>query len=149
MDLAFQSGGYVEKIYHAKNPSGGMRNVDQGDWIAKGTVQAVVRQQDYLDKLQQAHAQLGRAQAEQEKAKLSFDRVAALYSTQSATKPDYDSAKAQLDSTTGSVSGAQAQISEAKVALDDASLRVGHEPGSRVPAYVFPSPRRRGAMPLV
>ena len=123
VDLAFQSGGYVDKIYQVKNPSGGMRNVDQGDWIAKGTVLAVVRQQDYLDKLQQAQAQLGRAQAEHEKAKLSFDRVDALYSTQSATKPDYDSAKAQLDTTTASVSGAQAQISEAKVALDDASLR--------------------------
>ena len=123
VDLAFQSGGYVDKIYQVRNPSGGLRNVDQGDWIAKGTVLAVVRQQDYLDKLQQAQAQLGRAQAEQEKAKLSFDRVAALYSTQSATKPDYDSAKAQLDSTTASVSGAQAQISEANVALDDASLR--------------------------
>ena len=123
VDLAFQSGGYVDKIYQVKNPSGGMRNVDQGDWIAKGTVLAIVRQQDYVDKLQQAQAQLARSQAEQEKAKLSFDRVAALYSTQSATKPDYDSAKAQLDSTTASVSGAQAQISEAKVALQDASLR--------------------------
>jgi multidrug efflux system membrane fusion protein len=123
VELAFQSGGYIDKIYQVKNPSGGMRNVDQGDWIPKGTVLAVVRQQDYLDKLQQAQAQLARAQAEQEKAKLSFDRVAALYSTQSATKPDYDSAKAQLDSTTASVSGTQAQISEAKVALDNASLR--------------------------
>jgi RND family efflux transporter MFP subunit len=123
VDLAFQSGGYVDKIYQVRNPSGGKRNVDQGDWIAKGTVLAVVRQQDYLDKLQQAQAQLARSQAEQEKAKLSYDRVAALYSAQSATKPDYDSAKAQLDSTTASVSGAQAQISEAKVALDDASLR--------------------------
>ena len=33
------------------------------------------RQQDYMDKLQQAQAQLARGQAEQEKAKLSFDRV--------------------------------------------------------------------------
>ena len=98
VDLAFQSGGYVDKIYQVRNPSGGKRNVDQGDWIAKGTVLAVVRQQDYLDKLQQAQAQLARSQAEQEKAKLSYDRVAALYSAQSATKPDYDSAKAQLDS---------------------------------------------------
>ena len=122
VDLSFQSGGYVEKIYQVKNPSGGMRNVDQGDWIAKGTVLAVVRQQDYKDKLQQAQSQLARAQAEQEKAKLSYDRVNALYATQSATKPDYDSAKAQLDTTTASVSGAQAQISEAKVALEDASL---------------------------
>lgn len=123
VDLAFQSAGYVDSIYQVKSPSGGMRNVDPGDWVPKGTVLAVVRQQDYIDKLDQAKAQLTRAQAEQQKAKLSFDRVSALYSTQSATKPDYDSAQAQLESTTASVSGAKAQISEATIALDYCSLR--------------------------
>jgi RND family efflux transporter MFP subunit len=123
VDLSFKSNGYIERLHQVKNPSGGTRNVDQGDWIPNGTVLAVVSQQDYIDKLQQAQAQLARSQAEQEKARLSFERVSALYSTQSATKPDYDSAKAQLDSTTASVSGAQAQISEAKVALDYCSLR--------------------------
>src|SRR5580693_3044032 len=87
VDLAFQSGGYVESIRQVKSPSGGMRNIDQGDWVQKGTVLAVVRQQDYLDKVQQAQAQVTRSQAEFEKAKLSFDRVSALYSSQSATKP--------------------------------------------------------------
>jgi RND family efflux transporter MFP subunit len=123
VNLAFQSGGYVDRIRQVKNPSGGTRNIDQGDWVQKGTVLAVVRQQDYLDKLQQAKAQLARSQAEYEKAKLSFDRVSALYAAQSATKPDYDSAKAQLDSTTASVSGAQAQLSEANVALAYCSLQ--------------------------
>jgi RND family efflux transporter MFP subunit len=121
--LSFQSGGYVDSIRQVKSPSGGMRNVDQGDWVQKGTVLAVVRQQDYLDKVQQAQAQVARSQAEFEKAKLSFDRVSALYSSQSATKPDYDSAQAQLTSTQASVSGAQAQLSEANVALDYCSLK--------------------------
>ena len=123
VDLSFKSNGYVERLHQVNNPSGGRRNVDQGDWIPKGTVLAAVSQQDYIDKLQQAQAQLARGQAEQEKARLSFERVSSLYSTQSATKPDYDSAKAQMESTTASVSGAQAQISEAKVALDYRSLR--------------------------
>jgi multidrug efflux system membrane fusion protein len=86
-------------------------------------VLAVVRQQDYIDKVQQATAQLGRAQAEYEKAKLTFDRTSALYNSQSATKPDYDSAKAQLDSTTASVSGAKAQVSEANIALSNCELK--------------------------
>jgi RND family efflux transporter MFP subunit len=123
VNLAFQSGGYVDRIRQVKSPSGGMRNIDQGDWVQKGTVLAVVRQQDYLDKVQQAKAQLARAQAEYDKAKLTFDRVAALYASQSATKPDYDSAQAQLASTTASVSGAQAQLSEANVALAYCSLQ--------------------------
>ena len=123
VDLAFQSGGYVDSIRQVSNPSGGMRNLDQGDYVAKGTVLAVVRQQEYLDKVQQAKAQLTRAQAENDKAKLTFERTAALYGAQSATKPDYDSAQAQLASTTASVSGAQAQVSEANVALGYTELR--------------------------
>jgi RND family efflux transporter MFP subunit len=121
--LAFQSSGYVDSIRQVKSPSGGMRNIDQGDWVQKGTVLAVVRQQDYLDRVQQAKAQLARAQADNDKAKLTWDRVSALYASQSATKPDYDSAQTQLASTTASVSGAQAQLSEANVALSYCSLR--------------------------
>ena len=123
VDLSFQSGGYVDRIRQVKSPSGGMRNIDQGDFAEKGTVLAVVRQQDYLDKLQQAKAQQGRAQADYDKAKLTFDRTAALYASQSATKPDYDNAQAQLASATASVSGAQAQVSEANVALGYCELR--------------------------
>ncbi len=123
VDLAFQSGGYVDSIRQVKSPSGGMRNIDQGDWVPKGTVLAVVRQQDYKDKLEQANAQLARSQAEYEKAKLTFDRTSALYASHSATKPDYDSATAQLASTTASVSGAKAQVSEANVALAYCELR--------------------------
>jgi RND family efflux transporter MFP subunit len=123
VDLAFQSGGYVDRIRQVKSPSGGMRNIDQGDWVQKGTVLAVVRQQDYQDKLQQANAQLARAEAEYDKAKLTFDRTSALYGSHSATKPDYDSATAQLASTTASVSGAKASVSEANVALAYCELR--------------------------
>jgi RND family efflux transporter MFP subunit len=123
VNLAFQSGGYVESIRQVRSPGGGMRSIDQGDWVQKGTVLAVVRQQDYQDKLQQAKAQLARSQAEYDKAKLTFDRVSALYASQSATKPDYDSAQAQLASTTASVSGAEAQVSEANVALAYCELR--------------------------
>ena len=123
VDLAFQSSGYVDHVLQVKSASGGMRNVDQGDWARKGAVLAVVRQDTYKDKLGQAKAQLSRTQAEREKAQLSFDRTSALYSAQSATKPDFDSAKAQLDSATASVSGAEAQVGEAQTALGYCFLR--------------------------
>jgi len=123
VDLAFKSNGYVDRILQVKSVDGGMRNVDQGDWVKRGTVLALVQQQDYLDKLQQAKAQLSRSEAEYQKAKLSFDRTSALYAAQAATKPDLDNAQAQLDSTTASVSSSKAQISEAQVALDYCSLR--------------------------
>ena len=121
VDLAFKSNGYVDSVLQVKSTRR-LRNVDQGDWVKKGTVLAVVHQQDYLDKLEQAKAQLARAQAEYDKAKLAFDRTSALYASQSATKPDYDSATAQRDTTAASVEAAKAQISEAQVALTYCSL---------------------------
>jgi RND family efflux transporter MFP subunit len=123
VNLAFQSSGYVDHVRQVKNAGGGMRNIDQGDWVTRGTVLAVVNQQNYQDKLAQAKAQLAGYQAEHEKAQSTFDRTSALYSTQSATKPDLDSAKAQLDSSAASVSAAQAQISEAQTALAYCSLK--------------------------
>lgn len=122
VDLAFKSNGYVESVLQVPSANGGRRNVDQGDWVKKDTVLAVVSRQDYLDKVQQADAQLSRAQAEYLKDKLSFDRTSALYSSQSATKPELDSAQAQLDSATAAVSAAKAQVSEAHIALDYCSL---------------------------
>ena len=123
VDLAFKSPGYVESIRQVRSANGGMRNVDVGDFVTKGTVLAVVQQQDYADKLEQAKAQLDRAQSDYERAKLSFDRTNILYSTQSATKPDFDNAKAQFDSAAAAVKNAKASISEAQVALDYCSLR--------------------------
>lgn len=122
VDLAFKSSGYVDRILQVKSADGHMRNVDQGDWVRKGAVLALVHPRDFQDSLQQAQAQLRREQAENEKAKLTFDRTSALYAVQSATKPDYDSAKAQLDATTASVSLAKAQVSEAQTALRYCSL---------------------------
>src|ERR1700761_458711 len=89
VNLAFQSSGYVASIRQVKSPSGGSRNIDQGDWVKKGTILAVVQQQDYQDKVKQAKAQVDGYQAELEKAKQTFDRVSALYASQSATKPDF------------------------------------------------------------
>ena len=38
VNLAFQSGGYVDHVRQVKSANGGMRNIDQGDWVTKGTV---------------------------------------------------------------------------------------------------------------
>lgn len=123
VDLAFKSGGYVQSIRQVRGADGRIRNVDTGDWVTKGTVLAVVRQQDYVDQREQATAQLARAQADFEHAQLNFDRTSKLYSAQSATKPDYDNAKAQLDSSTAAVNNAKAVLAQAQTALNDSSLR--------------------------
>jgi multidrug efflux system membrane fusion protein len=48
-------------VRQVKGPEGRVRNIDQGDWVKKGTVLAQVHQQDYLAKLEQAKAQLAHA----------------------------------------------------------------------------------------
>ena len=57
-----------------RDADGHIRNVDQGDYISQGTVLAVVQKDQYQQKLDQAKASLAKANAEHERAKLSFGR---------------------------------------------------------------------------
>ncbi|PYV90629.1 MAG: efflux RND transporter periplasmic adaptor subunit [Acidobacteria bacterium] len=123
VDLAFKSGGYVVGIRQVRGADGRMRNMDTGDWVSRGTVLALVRQQDYTDRREQARAQLARAQADHEHAKLTYDRISNLYSAQSATKPEFDQAKAQYDSAVAALNNAKAFLAESQTAVDDSSLR--------------------------
>ncbi len=107
VDLAFKSNGYLASIRQVRDADGHVRNIDQGDYVTKGTVLATVQQDDYQQKLDQAKAQLDRAQAEHERAKLSFERISALYKVGAATKPDYDDTNAQFQSTQAAVDNAE------------------------------------------
>jgi RND family efflux transporter MFP subunit len=151
VNLAFKVGGYVEEVLQMKGADGGMRDVQGGDWVKKGTVLARVRQIDYLEQVNQAKAQLGSSQASWqqakaslamanaslEKAQLDFGRATNLYATQSMTKSDYDAAKANLGTSQASVNQAQAHVAgaqsnvaaararlkQAEIALGDSSLK--------------------------
>jgi RND family efflux transporter MFP subunit len=123
VDLAFKSNGYLASVRQVKDADGKLRNIDQGDWVTKGTVLAVVQQDDYQQKLQQARAQLDRAKANAERAKLSFDRMSVLYKAGAATAPDYDNANAQMLDTQASIEAAKASVTEAQIALAYCELR--------------------------
>lgn len=126
VDLAFKSNGYIQSIrqVHSPNsPDGHMRNVGEGDWVTKGTVLATVQQDEFQEKLSQAHAQLAKAQSDYDRAKLSFDRTSALFAANAVTKPDYDNATAQLESAKASIQNAQASVTEAGIALGYCQLR--------------------------
>ncbi len=123
VDLAFKSGGYLASIRQVRDADGHIRNIDQGDYVAKGTVLATVQQDDFQQKLTQAKAQLDKAQADHERAKLSFGRMSALYAAGAATKPDYDDTNAQDQSTAAAVDAAKAQVTEAQIALDYCQLK--------------------------
>ena len=123
VDLAFKSNGYLASIRQVKDADGKTRNIDVGDWVTKGTVLAVVQQDDYKERLQQANAQLDRARANAERAKLQFDRMSVLYQAGAATKPDYDRANSEMLDTQASIESAKASVSEAQIALAYCELR--------------------------
>ncbi len=106
-----------------RDADGHIRNIDQGDAVTQGTVLAVVQKDQYQQKLDQAKASLAKAQAEHERAKLSFDRMTVLYKAGAATQPDFDDTRAQEQSTQAAVDNANAQIAEAQLALSYCDLR--------------------------
>ena len=130
VDLAFKSNGYLASIRQVKDADGHVRNIDIGDYVTQGTVLATVQQDDFKEKLAQAKASLDRSQAENERAKLSYERVTKLFAVGAATKPDLDDATAQLASTTAAVANSKAQVSEAQLALGYCELRAPFRDGS-------------------
>jgi len=123
VDLSFKSNGYLASIKQVKDADGQTRNIDIGDFVTQGTVLATVQQDEFRDKLAQAKASLARAQAENERARLSYERISTLFSVGAATKPDLDDVTAQVASTEASVANAKAQVSEAQLALGYCELR--------------------------
>src|SRR5712671_2518730 len=89
VDLAFKSGGYVESILQVRGADGRMRNVQEGDWVTRGTGLARVRDSDYVANANVAKAQLAQAQAAMEQARLDFERTDALFRTDSVTSPQF------------------------------------------------------------
>jgi RND family efflux transporter MFP subunit len=123
VDLAFKSGGYIESIFQVRGADGRMRNVQEGDWVAGGTVLARVRESDYIANVNVARAQLAQAQAAWEQARPDFERTDVLYRTDSVTKPQYDAAKARLDSAKAGADSAASALSQAETALNDCALK--------------------------
>ncbi len=123
VELAFKSNGYLSSIRQVRDATGKMRNIDQGDWVTKGTVLATVSQDEYKSKLQQANAQLARSNSNYERAKLSFDRMSILYKDGAATVSDYDNSRAEMQDGAAAIDNAKASIAEAELALGYCELR--------------------------
>jgi len=153
VELAFKVGGYVREILQVRGADARLRDVQEGDRVAKGTVVARIRESDYVARVeqaisqqteaekskdlavsqlaeaqaarQQAASQLAEAQAAYEKAGLDMERAKNLYGTQSLTKVDYDAAKARFDETRARVDAAKAQIGAAEARERAAQDQIG------------------------
>jgi multidrug efflux system membrane fusion protein len=105
--------------------SGTVREVgpQEGDPVRRGMVLARVDPGDARDRLNQAKAQLGEAEAGLEKARLDLGRATRLYEAQSLTKPDFDAATAAAKAAEARAAGARATVALAASGLHDTELR--------------------------
>jgi len=109
VDVAFKVSGYVEQLLQVRGADGRRRNVQDGDFVRRGTVLARIREREYRDALIAAQAALT-------KSKADFERTSQLYENRSVSKADYDAAYAKYQSD-------QAQHDQASQSLSDCSLR--------------------------
>jgi RND family efflux transporter MFP subunit len=123
VSMAFKSAGYVASILQRKGVDGRVRNLQQGDWVKKGSVLASVRQSDYLQTVDQYKGQLEQVKASAQKSDQDFARAQALYQANAMTQSDFDAAKAQFDGSQGAVAAAQAGVAQAQQALEDCEVR--------------------------
>jgi RND family efflux transporter MFP subunit len=100
-----------------------MRNIQEGDYVKRGSVLARVRQSDYEAKLAQANGQAAAARAALEHASLDLRRARNLYAANSMTKSDYDKAVARYGEAAGALAATGAQVKEARIALEDTKLK--------------------------
>ena len=74
VSLAFKSAGYVRELGQAREADGRLRSLQQGDVVARGTVLARIDPADYLEKVNQAKAQLAEADATLTRAQADASR---------------------------------------------------------------------------
>jgi RND family efflux transporter MFP subunit len=146
VDLTFRIGGYVTGIHQVRGSDGRLRNVQEGDFVARGTVLARLREADYAARLDQVRAQLaeagagtesGRAQlaeaeASLEQSRRDAERARKLFESQSLTRVDYDLAQTKLEQSEARAANARAALDSmkaktgmARAAIAEAELQVG------------------------
>ncbi len=123
VNVAFKVGGYVSEIMQVRGADGRMRNIQDGDVVRKDAVLAVLRQTEFNDRVSQAKGHLASVAAEKEKARLDFERAAALYRSQSMTKPDYDGADARNQMAIAQHDAALATLQQTELDQHDSFLR--------------------------
>jgi multidrug efflux system membrane fusion protein len=119
---AFKVGGYVRELMQRVEPDGHVRDVQQGDLVAKGAVLARLREGEYAEPLRNAQGRQGEAEAALEKARLDYERARTLFEQRGITRPEYEGAKAAFDAATARAESARAGVATAGIVLRDAAL---------------------------
>jgi RND family efflux transporter MFP subunit len=122
VDLAFKVGGYVRELGQLK-VAGETRKIQEGDFVTKGTVLAIVREGDYQQKVAAAQAGLAETVALQKQAQLDYDRTQRLTASNAVAKLEVDAQSARLETAAARVESAKARIQEAQLDLGDCTMR--------------------------
>jgi RND family efflux transporter MFP subunit len=123
VEVAFKVGGYVARVLQVKGLDRRPRLVQEGDRVAKGTELAVLRQDDYVQRVREAEASLAEAIASHVQAKVDGERAARLLASRSISQAEADAARAKADTAAARADGARVRVDEARTALRDTSLR--------------------------
>ena len=122
VDLAFKVSGYVRELAQVSGP-GGSRKIQEGDWVKKGTVMAVVTESDYQQRISAARADLAQATASQKQTQLDFGRATTLLRQSAIPQAEFDTAGANRDMANAKAQSARARVGEAELAYADCTLR--------------------------
>lgn len=125
VQMAFKNGGYIDEVMQVPHSVGPSFEVQQGDYVRRGDVLAVIRTNDYETKVSQAQAgvQTGQAQAVQAEAAVQ-QAQAGLVQAQAGVKQAHDAlqqARAQVTSAEAGLRAAQAGVLNAKANQTDAT----------------------------
>jgi multidrug efflux system membrane fusion protein len=120
VELAFKVGGYVRQVAEARGKG---RKLQEGDWVTRGTILAIVNDDDYRQKVSAARAAHAEAVASERQAKQDHERGKALIAEAAISQADYDAIRAKHDVSVAKVDSARAQVTQAELALADCTLR--------------------------
>jgi multidrug efflux system membrane fusion protein len=124
MEVLFKGAGYVEKIQTARDKTGSIRIIQEGDFVKRGSVLARLHQDDNKEKINEQQASLREVQlsdakinalietasAELKQAEIESERAQRLFALDSMTKPELDAANTKL-------SVAQSRLREIKAQI--------------------------------
>ncbi len=120
--LAWKCSGYVTEVNQRRGIDGDLRDVQQGDEIARGALLAKVEDKDQQESLNRARAQEVEAIATFERCRLDQDRAEKLYQSKSLTRPEYDATRAAFLGAQARVDAATASRRAAEKVVVDCAL---------------------------
>ncbi len=131
VDVGAQVAGMIRTF--GRDPQHPDKAIDYGSAVDEGTVLAKIDDALYKAQVQQAEANLRRAEAEslQARTKLNlsqrdWDRIQSLHERHAASDADYDTARANLETAKSAMAGAEAAVAQARASLDLAETNLAY-----------------------